>query len=202
MLGARAESSLPRNVWHQLSYMFPRAAFHVIFIGPESMINRDNELPLPEATAHNPFRAVVEGEHGPYLKISTFVERYEKLHETGMFHPFDPYLDCFMLYHPGLGHPATSHEWEPALAHMLSTKVPIISTGYTEYDMYRDHQWVQETCRNEFDLLLEPGENRFRSLRWELSDFDPMDISCGNWGVWAFRGKRFVLIVSFWMGFC
>jgi len=42
----------------------------------------------------------------------------------------------------------------------------------------------------EMDLLMEPGENRFRSLRWDLNDLDPQDISCGNWGIWGFRGKR------------
>ncbi len=41
------------------------------------------------------------------------------------------------------------------------------------------------------DLLLQPGENRFRSLRWDLNDLDPGDVSCGNWGIWGFRGKRY-----------
>lgn len=44
----------------------------------------------------------------------------------------------------------------------------------------------------EMDILMTPGENKFRSLRWDLNDYDPSDISCGNWGVWGFRGKRYV----------
>jgi len=32
-LGARAESSLPRDVWVQLSYMFPQVRFHLVLIG-------------------------------------------------------------------------------------------------------------------------------------------------------------------------
>jgi splicing suppressor protein 51 len=56
--------------------------------------------------------------------------------------------------------------------------------------MERDIDWVKKTVGGEIDLLMEPGENRFRSLRWDLNDLDPQDISCGNWGVWAFRGKR------------
>lgn len=190
VLGARAESSLPRAVWHQLSYMFPKVAFHVIFIGPESMANREKELPLPERTPANPFGAVVEGELGQYLKISTFVDNYQTLHEAGIFHPFDPYLDCFMLFHPGLGHPASQHLWEPVIPQLLSTKIPILATGYTEYDLFRDHNWVKDTMSGEYDLLLEPGENRFRSLRWVINDMDPGDITAANWGVWAFRGKR------------
>jgi splicing suppressor protein 51 len=58
--------------------------------------------------------------------------------------------------------------------------------------MERDIEWVNKTAEGEFDLLMEPGENTFRSLRWDLNDLDPQDISCGNWGVWAFRGKRYV----------
>lgn len=193
ILGARAESSLPRDIWIQLAYLFPRSAIHLIFIGPESMANRDGEFPLPERTAANPFGAVVEGRISAQMKISTYVEYYHTLHEANHFYPYDPYFDCFMLFHPGLGHPSSSHEWAETLTQLLTTKVPVICTGYTEWDMHRDWQWVMEKCAGEVDLLMEPGENRFRSLRWDLNDWDPQDISCGNWGVWAFRGKRYVV---------
>ncbi|KAI9701056.1 MAG: translational activator for mitochondrial COX1 [Candelina mexicana] len=193
ILGARAESSLPREVWVQLSHMFPRVAFHLIFIGPESMANRDHEFPLPERTPTNPFGAVVEDRISHQMKISTFVEYYHTLHKAGHFAPYDPYFDCFMLFHPGLGHPASSHEWEETLPQLLETKVPILVTGYTRWDMQRDLKWVEEKMAGELDLLMEPGENRFRSLRWDLNDLDPQDISCGNWGIWAFRGKRYLL---------
>ncbi|CAG8951582.1 hypothetical protein HYFRA_00007498 [Hymenoscyphus fraxineus] len=191
ILGARAESSLPREVWVQLTHLFPRVAFHLIFIGPESMTNRDAEFPLPKRTPENPFGAIVEGRLTSQLKISTFVEYYHTLHKAGHFYPYDPYFDCFMLFHPGLGHAASSHEWKETIPQLLETKVPIIVTGYTQFDMERDVNWVKETVGGEMDMLLEPGENRFRSLRWDINDLDPQDISCGNYGVWAFRGKRY-----------
>ncbi|RMD42745.1 hypothetical protein DV735_g2367, partial [Chaetothyriales sp. CBS 134920] len=191
VLGARAESSLPREVWIQLSHLFGRASIDLIFVGPESMANRDSEFPLPERTAENPFGAIVEDRLSDKMKITTYVDYFHTLHEANHFYPYDPYFDCFMLYHPGLGHPASSHEWEATLPQLLETKVPIICTGYTDWDMKRDWQWVMDKCKGEVDMLLEPGENRFRSLRWDLNDLDPQDISCGNWGVWAFRGKRY-----------
>ncbi|KAI9823100.1 MAG: hypothetical protein M1819_001513 [Sarea resinae] len=190
ILGARAESSLPREVWAQLSYTFPLSTFHLHFIGPESMTNRDAEWPLPARTPENPFGAIVEDRISHQLKISTFVEYYHTLHAAGTFYPYDPYFDCFVLFHPGLGHPASAAEWEDTLPLLLETKVPVIATGYTQWDMERDMRWVQDKVGGEVDLLLEPGENRFRSLRWDLNDLDPQDVSCGNWGVWAFRGKR------------
>ncbi|KAK4985624.1 translational activator for mitochondrial COX1 [Elasticomyces elasticus] len=191
ILGARAESSLPREVWIQLVHLFPRATFHLIFIGPESMANRDAEFPLPPRTASNPFGAVVEDRISGQMKISTFVEYYHTLHAAGAFAPYDPYFDAFVLFHPGLGHPASSHEWAETIPQLLETKVPVICTGYTEYDMQRDIKWVHDTVGGEVDMLLEPGENRFRSLRWDLNDADPSDVSCGNFGLWAFRGKRY-----------
>ncbi|KAF1986305.1 mRNA processing protein [Aulographum hederae CBS 113979] len=191
ILGARAESSLPRSVWLQLAHMFPRATFHLIFIGPESMTNRDSEFPLPERTPSNPFGRVMEDRFSSFMKISTYVDYYHTLHEASVFQPFDPYFDSFVLFHPGLGHPASSHEWERTLPQLLETKVPIIATGYTEWDMQRDLDWVQQKMGGEVDILLEPGENRFRSLRWDLNDLDPVDVSAGNWGVWSFRGKRY-----------
>ncbi|KEY70226.1 hypothetical protein S7711_04335 [Stachybotrys chartarum IBT 7711] len=191
VLGARAESSLPRSAWVQLAHMFPEARLHLIFIGPESMANRDDEFPLPERTPSNPFGAVVEDRVWYKMKISTIVDYYHTIHQTGHFAPYDPYFDCFVLFHPGLGHPASSHDWEETLPLLLETKVPIISTGYTQYDLERDVEWVHKKSGGEFDVLLEPGENIFRSLRWDLNDLDPQDVSCGNWGVWAFRGKRY-----------
>ncbi|OAQ84723.1 mRNA processing protein (Mss51) [Purpureocillium lilacinum] len=191
ILGARAESSLPRPAWVQLAHLFPESKLHLIFIGPESMANRDDEFPLPERTASNPFGAIVEDRVWYKMKISTIVDYYHTLHKTGHFAPYDPYFDCFVLFHPGLGHPASSHEWEETLPLLLETKVPIISTGYTQFDLERDVEWVNKKSKGEFDVLLEPGENIFRSLRWDLNDMDPQDVSCGNWGVWAFRGKRY-----------
>ncbi|KAH8894829.1 MSS51 protein [Thozetella sp. PMI_491] len=191
VLGARAESSLPRDVWVQLSHLFPRSRLHIILIGPESMANRDDEFPLPPRTASNPFGAVVEDRVWPRMKISTIVDYYHTIHKTGYFAPYDPYFDCFVLFHPGLGHPASSHEWTETIPLLLETKAPIIATGYTQYDMERDVDWVSKTAAGEFDILLKPGENIFRSLRWDLNDLDPQDISAGNWGVWAFRGKRY-----------
>ncbi|EED12591.1 oxysterol binding protein (Osh1), putative [Talaromyces stipitatus ATCC 10500] len=193
ILGARAESSLPREVWLQLTHMFPNALINLIFIGPESMANRDDEFPLPERTPSNPFGGIVEDRLGPQMKITTYVDYFHTMHDAQYFYPYDPYFDCFMLFHPGLGHPASSHEWAETLPKLLETKVPIICTGYTQSDLERDINWVREKCAGEFDVLLEPGENRFRSLRWDLNDMDPSDVSAGNWGVWAFRGKRYVI---------
>lgn len=158
------------------------------------MVGREREGPLPRRTASNPFGAIVEDRVGPVIKVTTYPLHYHTLHTAQTFQPFDPYFDCFVLFHPGLGHPASSAEWAPTIPQLLETKIPILVTGYSEWDMKRDVEWVKKEVGGEVDILLEPGENRFRSLRWDLNDLDPSDISAGNWGVWAFRGKRYEAI--------
>ena len=103
------------------------------------------------------------------MKISTITSYYHPLHDQGYFAPYDPYFDCFVCFHPGFGHPGNAPEWADALPRLLETKVPVLCTGYTEQDLFRDVQWVKENCQGEFDMLLEPGQNRFRSLRWDLN---------------------------------
>ncbi|CAI6336567.1 unnamed protein product [Periconia digitata] len=191
ILGARAESSLPRETWMQLAYLFHRVQFSMHFIGPESMANREKELPLPERSAGNPFGAVVEDRISNAMKISTFVEHYHNIHKTGHFYPYDPYFDCFVCFHPGFGNPASMHEWEETIPLLLETKVPIIATGYSPWDMEQDVKHLENRYGNEMDMLLTPGENIFRSLRWDMNDLDPHDVTCSNWGVYAFRGKRY-----------
>lgn len=191
VLGARAESSLPRETWMQMAYLFHRVQFSLYFIGPESMANREKELPLPERTPMNPFGAVIEDRISNAMKISTFVEYYHNIHKTGYFQPYDPYFDVFVCFHPGFGNPASMHEWEETLPLLLETKVPIIATGYSFWDTKQDVDLLNKRYGNEMDVLLTPGENIFRSLRWDLNDLDPYDVTCSNWGLYAFRGKRY-----------
>lgn len=149
--------------------MFPQSLFHLIFIGPESMAGRSAEFPLPPREATNPFGAITE-RVSHHMKINTFVEYYDVLHDAGYFAPFDPYFDCFVCFHPGFGHPGSAPEWEGTLPRLLETKVPVLCTGFTETDLQRDVDWVKEKCKGEFDILLEPQENRFKSLRWDLNE--------------------------------
>jgi len=172
ILGARAEASLPRDVWAQLAYMFPRSSFHIIFIGPEAFMGRSPSLPWPPPpkSPENPFGQLTERLTSS-MKVSTYQEYYHTLHKTGHFRPYDPYFDTFVMFHPGLGHPGSMGDWEATLPQLLETKCPIIVTGFTEEDMNRDVKWVEETCKGEFDMLLKPEENTFKSLKWDIDEY-------------------------------
>ncbi|KAF3929488.1 hypothetical protein ABW19_dt0200492 [Dactylella cylindrospora] len=169
VVGARGEASLPREVWAQLPFMFPRVNFHIAFIGPEVYLRRPRHLdwPPPPRSPGNPFGMLFERPH-PRFKVSSVNEYFHTLHKTGMFAPYDPYFDIFVLFHPGLSHPGSMAEWEETLPMLLETKCPIIVTGYTKEDMDSDVEWVHKTAKGEFDVLMEPGENLFKSQRWNL----------------------------------
>lgn len=196
ILGARSECALNADIWNQLpnAYLDNHMHIDLNLIGPETFIPQG--IQFPERKAGNPFGGYTEDRINPdkMMKLITYKERYQTMHDAQYFHPFDPYFDCFVLFHPGLGHPASSHEWQDALPQLLATKCPIICTGYSQWDMERDRKWVHEQSNGEYDVLITPGENLFRSLKWDLNDLEPQDVSCGNWGVWAFRGKRFVAL--------
>ncbi|ORY86195.1 zinc-finger of mitochondrial splicing suppressor 51-domain-containing protein [Protomyces lactucae-debilis] len=191
ILGARAESSLPGDVWMQgLPYIFPDVSFHVHFIGPEAI--------LPETNQRGNRRQIVKTVDGgmteyyhPRLTFSTHKELYHTLHASQTFAPFDPYLDVFFLPCPGLGHPVTQGQWADTMPALLETKCGIFITGYNEEDMARDIAFIAATCRNEHDLLLRPGINHFASRKWDVSDFDPRDVIQNNWGVFGVRGKLY-----------
>ncbi|WFD31467.1 translational activator for mitochondrial COX1 [Malassezia sp. CBS 17886] len=109
IVGARAEATLPPDVWRQVSYMFPDAPIHIFFIGPEVAIPPADQ-PGPwsspvykERAVHYPFPArsiaVCEG-----LALTMIQATYENVHTY--FEPFDPYTDVFFAFSPGFGFPS------------------------------------------------------------------------------------------------
>lgn len=109
MVGARAEATLPPDVWNQLTYVFPKVPLHVVLVGPEAVVPPKN---LPSAWNHSLYKeravsypfpsrsiAVSEG-----LTLTVIQTTYETVHT--LFEPFDPYADVFFAFAPGFGFPS------------------------------------------------------------------------------------------------
>ena len=86
-------------------------------------------------------------------------------------------------------------EWREALTQILSTKCPLVITGFSPADVRRDVEAFEslEGIKGEFEWLITPGENVFGSLSWSVADFDPRVAVKSNWGIWSVRGKRYDL---------
>lgn len=109
VVGARAEATLPPDVWNQISFMFPKVPIHVYLIGPETMILPKN-VPSPwnhpmykERAVPYPFpaRSIAVSEN---LTLTAIQTTYETVHS--FFEPFDPYTDVFFAFAPGFGFPS------------------------------------------------------------------------------------------------
>lgn len=63
-------------------------------------------------------------------------------------------------------------EWARAIGQILSTKCPLISTGFSPADVERDVLAFEsvEGVRGEFEWLLTPGENVFASQQWAVGE--------------------------------
>ncbi|ORY22017.1 putative nuclear encoded protein required for translation of COX1 mRNA [Naematelia encephala] len=109
VLGARAESTLPPQLWQQLQYLFPRMNFNIYNIGPE--------VGLPTLSKQDPrktrgYEFSDKGGWGypaytlhmsPFVSITNILAAYEDIHDQ--LGPFDPYTDIFFSFSPGLGFP-------------------------------------------------------------------------------------------------
>lgn len=109
IVGARAEATLPPEVWRQISYNFPKVPIHVIMIGPEATIQPKN-APGPwnspsykERAVTYPFpaRSIAVS---PGLTLTVIQATYERVHPY--MEPFDPYTDAFFAFAPGFGFPS------------------------------------------------------------------------------------------------
>ena len=85
--------------------------------------------------------------------------------------------------------------WSQSLAQILSTKCPLFSTGFSPKDVERDvlalDSLQHEGAKAEFDWVLTPGENVFKSDKWEILESDPRVAAKANWGLWGIRGKLY-----------
>jgi mitochondrial splicing suppressor protein 51 len=137
----------------------------------------------------------------PQLYISGLQSSYLDVHPQ-LAETYDPYTDCFFIFHPGFGFPsptspgalqvAAPAEWGGVLPALLQTKCAIFVTGFSPADVERDVRSLESApgVAGEFDWVLTPGPNEFGSEKWEVADFDPRVMVRSNWGVWGIRGKR------------
>lgn len=174
LVGARAEATLPSHIWLQLAYLFPATPFHIHFIGPDAL--------APNQEPHT--KSVNER-----LLFTYDNAMYHDYHET--IEKFDPYTDLFFLFSPGIGHGEAREGWKTSIEKALETKCPIFVTGYDEADMKNDVEAVEQDYNGEFDWVLKPTVNEFRSLKRDVNLMDLRQSIFANYGIWGIRGKRY-----------
>lgn len=177
IVGARAEATLPSHIWLQLAYLFPATPFHIHFIGPDAL--------APNQEAHS--KSVNER-----LVFTYDNSMYHEYHET--IDKFDPFTDLFFMFSPGIGQEHSRESWKTSIEKALETKCPIFVTGYDGADMKNDVEAVEQDYQGEFDWVLKPSVNAFRSLKRDVNLMDLRQSIFANYGIWGIRGKRYDVI--------
>ncbi|GAA5799077.1 zinc-finger of mitochondrial splicing suppressor 51-domain-containing protein [Helicostylum pulchrum] len=177
LVGARAEATLPSHIWLQLAYLFPATPFHIHFIGPDAL--------SPNQEPHT--KSVNER-----LSFTYDNAMYHDYHEK--IEKFDPYTDIFFMFSPGIGHAEARESWKTSIEKTLETKCPIFITGYDEADMKNDIEAVEQDYQGEFDWVLKPSVNEFRSLKRDVNLMDLRQSIFANYGIWGIRGKRYEVV--------
>lgn len=152
--------------------MFPATPFHIHFIGPDAL--------APNQEPHT--KSVNER-----LSFTYDNAMYHDYHEK--IEKFDPFTDLFFMFSPGIGHDGAS--WKASIEKTLETKCPIFITGYDEADMKNDIKAVEQDYQGEFDWIMKPSVNEFRSLKRDVNMLDLRQSIFANYGIWAIRGKRY-----------
>ncbi|PRT56224.1 Protein MSS51, mitochondrial [Wickerhamiella sorbophila] len=184
ILGARMESQLPWHAWMQLSFLMPHTKFDLVFVGPEAYYDRRKQSYLSFEDKH------VE-RVDDQLKLIYYTDYFHVLNDAQDFMPYDPYLDAFFLFHPGLGAPEAMDQWQKSMPGLLETKCPIYVTGFHEQDSRQDWDWLHRNYEGQFDALIEPTKNIFHSTKWEFNDLNPQELFQLNQQLFAIRGKRY-----------
>ena len=61
-------------------------------------------------------------------------------------------------------------DWREALGQILDTKCALICTGFSPADVERDVLAMDSVDGLDFEWIVSPGENVFKSFKWEVAD--------------------------------
>ncbi|KAK7684801.1 hypothetical protein QCA50_012044 [Cerrena zonata] len=95
------------------------------------------------------------------------------------------------IFHHGFS-TADSVHWNKTLKGLLESKCAVYVSGYHEVDMKREYDWLMNhELKDEIDILMKPGANRFGCTKLDLVDINPTEIYQANSDIMGFRGKRY-----------
>lgn len=191
IIGPKMESLLPGYVWKQMGYLFPNTEFEIHLIGPEAHYDRKT-MKFSKIDNSNG-RALVE-RFDPQISVHKQTMYWEDVFAMGDLYPFDPYLDCFFLFHPNFNSVDSIH-WEKTIATLLETKCPIFITGYNKEDSTKNYKWVTEKFSEDLDILMHECENPFSCTKYDLMNTDPTNPLQLNNQLFGIRGKRYYIDV-------
>lgn len=163
VVGARAEATMPRQLWDELLCFHPTVrAFDITLVGDDVPATRDTTKRMKQTTSDRVVR--LEAINGLYHELHV-VERTRAR----------PPPHALVLFNPGVGHPGLKARWRPTLAALVASGKPILLTSFSQADQDRDVAALAELrgeC-GELAFVVSPESNPFRSLKCQI---DPLHV--------------------------
>lgn len=190
IVGAKIESLLPGFIWKQFAHLFPNTNFEIHFIDPEISYGKKSSI-LENATKLGSQHFLKKYDN--QLHLHFHIDYFHNIYNSGIFFPFDPYLDVFFLFNPGFN--SDSHLWNLSFPFFLETKCAVFVSGYHSDDIHSEFTWIKNNpLFAETDILMQIHGNLFKSTKLELVDTNPTETLQCNHSLFAFRGKRYPAI--------
>ncbi|KAI9915726.1 hypothetical protein PsorP6_007939 [Peronosclerospora sorghi] len=157
VIGARAEALMPRYLWDELSFFYPRRQFDIKLIGDHVPI-----MPRRKKSA------TATTEDKEFIQLEMVNGLYHEIENLGT-------PDAFVMFNPGLGHATLRESWKPTLQTVLASRKPVLVTSFSPEDQQRDIAALQhivntspELQHYELRFRCRAKKNSFRSLKYQV----------------------------------
>jgi len=209
VIGARAEHSLPRIWWQEMLRTCSKVQhIELQMVGPGTRVNKNVKATKVIKWRHKS-NTDIEHNNGEIINnelieksIQICTDGDQQLHEMTDLKLNKILLetDLFVLFNPGLNSPYLQSNWKPTLQLLFDTKKPVLVTAFSETDMQRDVNYLNELAAelddqdlgSPLEFLIQPALNPFRSLRRTIDDSETevkAKIISTNQYVYAFQSK-------------
>lgn len=164
-VGARAEASLPFEIWKEYlilssSCLKKSISPSIDFVGPD-IVSTPGKVQDRKVTL----------EAGSALRLRWYYKGF--LHDLlTKRHEAKDEWNAFVFFNPGFGHPHLKKDWIPTLEQLVGNGHPMLFTAHSEADSLRDMEHLEKV----FGLKLKYDENPFASRITYQDPYDPCHI--------------------------
>jgi len=160
VVGARAESTMPHELWGILKDAFPALSFQIHLIGPQ--VN---------AAAHSALVRTSRRVEG--ISIMAWKQPFERFwgeNENKGCSMLQP--DLVVLFNPGLGHSIQGKDWALGFRSIAGLGAPILITSFDKVDHDGDLKFVETRSKVAARWVYRFEDNPFKNLKHEMHNQD------------------------------
>jgi hypothetical protein len=150
VVGSRAESTLPVQIWSELACLTGMKELHVSFCGPKAAppgVPLEREWRSPDGALDMRLSVPSEGTADLFHRgeLGRALGR-ALLNGTSLDSGLEATLpDAFVLFNPGTGEPGWRKAWAPTLHALRAARRPMLMTALSVGDAARDDEFIRSS---------------------------------------------------------